>query len=189
MPSKTSKPKATSAPKADKGAPQSEAPKGKSGAKPVAREKIDAFGLENLCSAIADGNSLTAIAQSLDVSIGSLLTWVESDPERSARAREARALTARLWDNKATETLEAAQEPFDLAKAKELAHHYRWRASKIAPREYGEKLALEHSGDVTLNDAQLDARIDSLGASLLAAIGQAAVSGPDDADRGEAEEG
>lgn len=95
-----------------------------------------------VCEFISDGLSLTAIAEKAGVGIATFLTWTELDPERSARVREARRLMARLWDEKAERVIEAAQDDFELKKAKELAHHYRWRAAKIAPKEYGDKLEL-----------------------------------------------
>jgi hypothetical protein len=111
-----------------------------------AKAKLDALGIDAICDKIVDGKSLTAIAKNADVSIGTLLGWIEDESERSARAKEARALSARIWDDKATEGIEAASDPFELSKAKEMAHHYRWRASKIAPRDYGDKLTQEHTG-------------------------------------------
>jgi hypothetical protein len=46
-----------------------------------------------------------------------------------------------------------ASDAFELAKAKELAHHYRWRASKIAPKLYGDRLQVE--GKFTVDWAQV----------------------------------
>ncbi|TMN18478.1 hypothetical protein [Pseudoxanthomonas sp. X-1] len=111
----------------------------------AARQILDQYGLEAVCEDIGRGTSMTAIAQERGVSIGSLLTWVEADPERSARVREARSAMARYWDEKAEAGIESAEDEFALKKAKELSHHYRWRASKIAPREYGDKV--QHSSD------------------------------------------
>lgn len=107
-----------------------------------ARAKLDAFGVDGVCEAISDGLSLTAISVQVGVAVASLLTWCELEPDRSARVREARRLMARLWDEKAEGVIEAASDEFELKKAKELAHHYRWRAAKIAPKEYGDKLEL-----------------------------------------------
>lgn len=55
-------------------------------------------------------------------------------------------MAASVWDEKAEQGLEDAADPFELSKHKELAHHYRWRASKIAPRIYGDRIQQEHSG-------------------------------------------
>ncbi len=114
-------------------------------APPLAAAKLDALGLDWVCSQLADGMTMTALAEVAEVSKGSLLTWC-AHPDRSARVIESRALAASVWDEKAEAGLENSEEPFSLAKAKELAHHYRWRASKIAPRLYGDKLTQEHTG-------------------------------------------
>jgi transposase len=112
----------------------------------IAKEKADAFGIDQVCERVSEGLTLTKIAQEIGISIGSLLTWIESDTERSARARETRVATARLWDEKAEQCIEGAPDEFELKRAKELAHHYRWRAAKIAPKEYGDRLEVENSG-------------------------------------------
>lgn len=111
-----------------------------------ARIKLDAFGLDEVCDSIGEGKSLTSIAEDAEVSIGSLLSWIEADPERSARVRECRSAMARYWDEKSERCIEDAGDEFELKRAKELSHHYRWRASKIAPKEYGDKITQEHTG-------------------------------------------
>lgn len=111
-----------------------------------ARTKLDAFGIDEVCDSIGEGKSLTFIAHVAEVSIGSLLTWIEADPERSARVKECRSAMARYWDEKSEQCIEDAADEFELKRAKELSHHYRWRASKIAPREYGDKVTQEHTG-------------------------------------------
>lgn len=103
-------------------------------------EKLDAYGLDQVCESIVTGGTLTYVAADAGVSLTSLLTWIEVNPERSARVREARATTGRLWDEKAETEIREATDEFGLKKAKELAHHYRWRASKIACKEYGDKI-------------------------------------------------
>jgi hypothetical protein len=111
-----------------------------------ASDRIADYGLDEICADIRDGTSLTVIAQKIGVSIGLLSLWLSKDVERSARAREARVLTARLWDEKAESVINDATDPLSLEKGKQLAHHYRWRASKIAPGSYGDKVVQEHVG-------------------------------------------
>lgn len=115
------------------------------GAPATAMEKLDAYGLDQVCESIVTGCTLTFVAADAGVSLTSLLTWVEANPERSARVREARAATGRLWDEKAETEIREATDEFELKKAKELAHHFRWRASKIAVKEYGDKI--QHAND------------------------------------------
>lgn len=120
--------------------------------KGAATAKLEAFGVDALCEGIGEGHSLTFLARDIGVSIGLLLAWIEADPERSARVRETRATMGKVWDEKAEDAIKQADDEFKLKKAKELAHHYRWRAKAIAPREYGDRMQLEH--DVTGNLAE-----------------------------------
>lgn len=115
----------------------------KRGPKPVAKNKLDAIGVERIGKMILETSSLTAVAKKTGVGIATLLAWIEANPERSVRVREIRAIAARTEDELALSELQAARDPFTLAKAKETAHHRRWRASKIAPKEYGDRLAVE----------------------------------------------
>lgn len=107
---------------------------------------LESIGIDAICGMIMDGRTLTRIAEESGSSKTVLLRWLRSDPDRSARAREARAATAAVWDEMAEHRIETAGDEFELKKAKELAHHYRWRASKIAPGEYGDKASIELTG-------------------------------------------
>ena len=70
-----------------------------------------------------------------------------------------------------------AKDPFGLAKARELASHYRWKASKFSPREFGEKIEIENRTTITdLTDDQLNARLAELTAAG-AAAGDAGADG------------
>jgi hypothetical protein len=118
----------------------------KPGPPPVAQNKLNAYGIDAVCSDIVNGESLRGIAGRLQVDPSTLIWWIEEDPQRSARARSARVLSARLWDQKAEEVIATAPDRFALEKARELAHHYRWRAKAIAPRDYGDRVTNEHTG-------------------------------------------
>lgn len=113
---------------------------------PVAQNKCEAFGLDSVCDLLISGCSLTDIASRIGVHVSSLLTWCEADPQRSARVKEARRMAGRVWDEQAELCLMQAADPFELSKAKELAHHYRWRAKAVAPRDYGDKVTQEITG-------------------------------------------
>ena len=114
-------------------------------------ERIEATGgMDEVARLIADGVPLREIAKRAGVTDGGLLTWIEADAERSARARAVRQSTARMWDERAADVIGQAADQFELSKAKELAHHYRWRASKIAPRDYGDRIQADVGGGVTL---------------------------------------
>lgn len=113
---------------------------------PVAREKCTAFGLDRICEMVIAGESLTSIAAQIGVHVSTLIEWSEDDRQRSARIRESRQHSGRIWDERAESVIAQAGDKFELDKARELAHHYRWRAKAIAPREYGEKVTQEHTG-------------------------------------------
>ena len=125
---------------------------------------------DDIIARIEGGESINQVAISLGVNRSNLCRWLDNDPQRSARAKNARIASARAYDEKAEQGLIDAADPFELAKAKELAHHLRWRSSKIAPREYGDKLALGGADDLppikTATDEQLIARIRALQAKL-----------------------
>ena len=107
--------------------------------------KTGHLSIDAICDAICETKSMRQIAEELNVSLPRLLDWIEADAERLARAREARRRTALLWEERAEAVLAQAGDTFELQKARELAHHYRWRAKAIAPREYGEKVMQEHT--------------------------------------------
>jgi len=108
-----------------------------------AREKLDKVGVDAICDDLCAGSSLTGIANEYGVSLGTLLSWVGADSERSARVRETRAAMAKVWDERAEDEIRQADDEFKLKKARELAQHYRWRATKVAPGEYGEKVEVK----------------------------------------------
>jgi len=109
---------------------------------------FDDMGIDEYCERIIAGESMTSIAKSLNASLSGVVKWIASDSDRSARAREARVTSAKTWDEKASQGVEDACDAFELAKAKELAYHYRWRSSKIAPRDYGDKIAIGGAEDL-----------------------------------------
>ncbi len=129
--------------------------------------------MDDLCAKVESGSTLTAFAESLGVETSTLTRWLDGDPQRSARAREARARAAATYDDMALRGIEEANDPFELARAKERAHHLRWRAAKVNPREYGEKIEL--GGEVglkSLSDAQVKAEALALAAKLGVSVSQ-----------------
>lgn len=109
---------------------------------------LDAQGIDWLCDKLTEGWTQRAICAELGIDPSTLCKWIAADAQRSARAREARVSAARAFEERAAEVIEEAVDPFSLAKAKELAHHYRWKASKASPKEYGDKVETVHSGEI-----------------------------------------
>lgn len=112
--------------------------------------EFNGLSLESIADLIEGGLSISQVAATVGKPRSSLWNWIEADPVRSVRAREARSVSAERWDDLSVAVIEDAGDPFALAKAKELAHHYRWRASKIAPAIYGDKVEQKHTGSIGL---------------------------------------
>lgn len=131
---------------------------------------LDGFGLEALCDALVAGEPQRAICKKLGVAPGSLRRWIALDAERQARVHEARVDAATAWDEKAEEAILKARGKDGIAKGRELAHHYRWRASKADPRRYGDKLEIDQTTTViNLSDEEIARRAAAIRAKLFEA--------------------
>jgi transcriptional regulator with XRE-family HTH domain len=116
-------------------------------AKGEATAKMEAVGIEQICEWIERGDSQTEIAKRIEVSVGSLSTWLNQDQysERSARAREK---SAESWLDRGFHKLEEALDKssgIDPSAAKAYAQECARRAAIRNPR-YVEKTAHQHSG-------------------------------------------
>lgn len=130
---------------------------------PDAENKLDLFGIEDLCDRIVQGDTQTLICKEIGISIPSLARWISLDASRSARVFEARQQAARSFAERAESVLSEARNPFGLAKARELAFHYRWQASKASPREFGEKLEIDQRTRFSdMTDEAIEAKIRAL---------------------------
>jgi hypothetical protein len=118
---------------------------------PIVRDKLNALGIDALCDRIASGVSLTALAESLEISRYAMSSWIAADENRSARAREARIIAASAYADLALAAIkDAPANPIELSRARELASHYRWQASKASPQEYGDKVETTHKGEMQI---------------------------------------
>jgi transposase-like protein len=115
----------------------------------AAEKRIDKLGLEALCDRVVAGETLTAICLAIGVNRGSMRRWVAMDEKRRAAMHEARVAAAQAFDEMAETEIRKAKNPFQLAKARDLSHHLRWRASKIDP-EYSDKVKLGGDPDAPL---------------------------------------
>ena len=110
---------------------------------------LDEVGIDLIAEMIGDGRTLRQISAQLRVPLTSLADWLRADVGRTARARDARKHVAEDADQQAEDILRAL--PADatqaqIAQARELASHYRWRAKAFAPHLYGERVQQEISG-------------------------------------------
>lgn len=157
-----------------KGTPNKVAPK---------RESLDSLGLDAIALRLEAGQSIAQLAASLKLTPGYLREWIAADGEREQRCADARRHAAECYADKAETVLLEARTPAQIAQARELAHHYRWRAKVQDPTRFGDKLALDTSVKVQdLSDAQLDARIAKLAGQFGFATATAIVAGAADGE-------
>ena len=142
-----------------KGKPATKPKTAKSKGRPAtAQEKLTAMGIETVCERIADCKSLQVIADEAKVSKGSLITWLAGFPDQYARAREAQA------DKHAEDMLAIADDGRNdtytdekgnvvvnqdvVARSRLRVEARKWLASKMAPKKYGEKIAVGGAEDL-----------------------------------------
>lgn len=136
--------------------------------------------LDDVCERIAAGETYTVIAADYGKTQGALSLWLAAEPNRSARAREAAGFAARVWDEEAEAGIRAATDVLSLGKARELAQHLRWRASKLSP-VYADRSKVEVGGAVGVFDAA-----QALTPEQLQRVAQAVLEGlPHDSEPGD----
>lgn len=101
-----------------------------------------AWDLDDVCDRIAAGETYTSIAADYGKTQGALSLWLAADPNRSARAKASGACAARAWDEQAEQGIKDAADRFELDKAREHAHHLRWRAAKLSS-DYADRRKFE----------------------------------------------
>ena len=139
------------------------------GRNPEAQIKLDMHGLEAFVDDIIDGKSYRAIAKELGIGVSSIIRWLASDSERSARVKQALTSSAIDCDDEALETLK--DENIEPARAREIASHLRWRARVRNPREYGDKLEIDQKTTVVnLSAEELQAELDRIRKAREAAL-------------------
>ncbi len=101
---------------------------------------------EEIIEMIIDGKTFRYIAENMGVALSTLHDFISKD-EHSARARMALDISSNEYAEKAEQVLLQAKggSLAEMQRARELAQHYRWLASKRSPKRYGDKIEL--SGD------------------------------------------
>lgn len=96
---------------------------------------------------IMNGDSYRVIAKKFKCGLGNLHAFT-TKAEHSARVREALEISAASYDEKAEEVLRNIKKNsnvVEMARARELAQHYRWKAGKRNPRKYGDRSQVDIS--------------------------------------------
>lgn len=111
--------------------------------------------IEEVLALIIAGKTFREIAEDYGVAVSTLHEYLHKS-EHSARVNDALKISANSYADKAEEVLKditRTSNQIEMARARELAQHYRWKASKRNPRSYGDKL------DVTSNEKTLPAPV------------------------------
>ena len=126
------------------------------GPEPVAQNKLDAAGIDAICTEIAECVTFRQIAKKYDVSLGVLSGWLAKHPEQYARSQEIRADAMSddmlsIADDGVNDTyMDADGKPRTdhdvIARSRLRVDTRKWLASKMFPKRYGEKLQTELSG-------------------------------------------
>ena len=127
-----------------------------------APEKLSALGVDWVCAEIVSGKSQRQICVDLGIDAMALIVWLSKDSLRSARVREARTQSADSYADMAEAVLLNENNPQFIPRARELASHYRWMASKRRPADYGEKQQIDLNATVKISAEQVDANIKRL---------------------------
>ena len=103
--------------------------------------------IDEIIELFIKGKSYRDVADIMDVPLTTLHDFT-SKSEHSARIREALEYSASSFDDKAEQILLDCPPDRDaVSRARELAQHYRWKASKRSPKKYGDKLDITTDGD------------------------------------------
>lgn len=121
--------------------------------------KID----EKICDFLAEGFSLVKICEMPDMpNRSTVMRWMAAEDDFATRCAHARALQADLMDDMILDVANASKSETAASDRVKISA-YQWRASKLAPKKYGDKLDLNVSGKLeTIPEDQIEARIAEL---------------------------
>ena len=97
---------------------------------------LNAIGLDPLLEEIYKGTNIVDVAKKINIGIGVLLTWLENEGHMQ-KVEDATKFSAEGYLSEASSLLREAQTDFQLKKAKEIASHGRFMASKLDKSKYG----------------------------------------------------
>ena len=121
--------------------------------------KIPRPTLETVLEDIFQGLSYRAMASKYGMSLTVLFDFLH-EPEHSAQIKHARQQSADMDSDRAEQVLmESEGTMAEVTRARELAQFYKWRASKKAPKYYGDKLETESNQAESYQPPQITVNI------------------------------
>lgn len=123
--------------------------KGKAGRPSVYSDRL----VDDICLRIANGESLRSICQAETYpDRATVLRWLWEKPDFATKYAHAREAQADFMDDKILETADRCTSETAAADRVKIAA-YQWRASKLKPKVYGDKVGLEASGSLSVTIA------------------------------------
>lgn len=125
------------------------------------KSKLDGR-LDEILDLFADGETFRAVAKKVGVSTRTLNKFLT----RKDNVEQYYAVLQESSDSYASMAEEALRnspaDKIEIQRARELAHHYRWMASKRNPKRYGDRLDVDAkvSGNIVI---QMPSEADGLG--------------------------
>lgn len=110
--------------------------------------KLKHSDIDTIVDMIIDGKTFREIARHYKVALSTLNEY-STKTEHSARVAEALMISAATYADKAEEVLHDITKDsntVEMARARELAQHYRWKAAKRNPRSFGDKVDVTSNG-------------------------------------------
>lgn len=105
---------------------------------------------EAIINGLMDGYSLVQICKPNTMpNRRTILRWMEDDEAFATRCARAREIQADLMDDKIIQLIDEVNVENASAMRVKLSA-LQWRASKLAPKKYGDKQEVEHTGQVIM---------------------------------------
>lgn len=110
---------------------------------------------EEILEGLAQGKSLTSICEPDDMPmLSSVVVWQARDPERSQAYTRAREIGAEATFEEIQSIADGVEPDKDaVAKARVQIDTRKWQMSKVAPKRYGDKIAIDHQHSIEGMDA------------------------------------
>lgn len=127
-----------------------------------------------ILSLVDDGKSLRSACKEIDFERKTFEGWIAADPELSSQYERARNNRAEkifeemllIADTPQIGTVETAKEWGTEVKTADMIEHRRlqvdtrkWMLGKMAPKKYGDRVELEHSGEIKRPANETEAEI------------------------------
>jgi hypothetical protein len=102
--------------------------------------------IDEIVKRISEGESMRSVCRDKRMpSIDAVMNWQRDDPDFAYRCARARELQAEVMDEKILSVAERVENgEMDPHAARVVLSAYQWRAAKLAPKKYGEKIETTH---------------------------------------------